>query len=86
MLKERITKNEPFINKYSWERINYLTEKVRKHLRNITQKLSLVFCMLKKENYIFPMFWNKIQIVKNKLFFQWFKAEKNYAKLSPKDV
>ena len=56
MLKERITKNEPFVNKYSWERINYLTEKVRKHLRNITQKLSLVFCMLKKKNYIFPMF------------------------------
>ena len=56
---------KPFINKYNWEEINFLSEKLKK----ITLQLLLTFCMLKKEKYILPMFQNIAQIVKNKLFF-----------------
>ena len=58
-------KIKPFINKYNWEEINFLSEKLKK----ITLQLLLTFCMLKKEKYILPMFQNIAQIVKNKLFF-----------------
>ena len=36
-----------------------------------------MFCMLKMKKYIMPLFQNKTQCVKNKLFFQWFQTEKD---------
>ena len=42
---------------------------IKKDLRKIMSHLLLLFCMLKKKNYILLMFQNITQIVKNKLFF-----------------
>ena len=48
---QRMTKIKPFINKYSWEEINFPSEKDdRKNLRKVMWQLLLMFCMLKKKN------------------------------------
>ena len=67
---QRITNIKPFINKYSWEGINFPSgnndwKKFEKN--NVTIALNVY--VLKKNNYILLMFQNITQIVENKLFF-----------------
>ena len=46
---ERVSNTEPFMNKYSWEKINYPSKiDDQKSLRKIIQQLLLIFCVLKK--------------------------------------
>ena len=66
---ERIIKIKPFINKYKWEGINFLSEKgdwKQFHKTNVT--IAFMFCML-KNIYILFMLQKIIQIVKGKLLF-----------------
>ena len=63
---QRITKIEPFINKYNWEEIYFISRK--DDWKNV-EKQCLMFCMLKNKKYILLNFQNITQIVKNKLFF-----------------
>ena len=66
---ERITKVKPFTNKYKWAGIKFPSEKDdRKKLGKIMSRLHLMFCMLKKKNYILLLFQNINQIVKKLLF------------------
>ena len=62
---QRITKNELFINKYSWKGINFASEKdIGKNVKKIiTIALNVMYA--KKEKIWFQ---NITQILKNKLF------------------
>ena len=62
---QRITKIKPFINKYNWEGINFLSEK--HDWENVKIALNVLYA--KKKKYILLMFQNITQIVKNKVFF-----------------
>ena len=54
---QRITKIKPFINKYNWERIKFLSKKmIGKNLRKIMQQLLLIFCMLNIYIYIYNIY------------------------------
>ena len=53
---ETITKSKPFINKYKWEGINFLSEKVDSK-------------KFEKNNVTIALNVNITQLVKNKLFF-----------------
>ena len=68
---QRITKIKPFINKYTWEGINFPSEKddwkkIQKNNRTIAL---LMFFMLKTKKYTMLMFKNMTQIVENQSFF-----------------
>ena len=68
---QRITKIKPFINKYSWEGINFPSEKddwKKFEKNNVTIALNVLYAK-KEKIYILLMFENITQIVKNKLFF-----------------
>ena len=67
---ERITKMEPFTDKYKWEGINFPSEKddwKKLERNNVTIALNVLYA--KKEKYILLMFQKIIQIMKSKLFF-----------------
>ena len=60
----------PVIAQYSWEGINYQSEKDDwKKMRKIIQRLILMFCMLEMIKYILLSFHNITQSVKDKLIF-----------------
>ena len=61
---------KPFINKYKWEGINFLSENhdwKRFQKKNVTIALNVLYAKKKYVSYV--MFQNITQIVKNKLFF-----------------
>ena len=67
---ERITKINPFINKYSWKGINFPSEKndwKKFEKNNVTIALNVLYAKNKK--YILLMFRNITQIVKSNLLF-----------------
>ena len=67
---QRITKIEPFINKYNWGGINYPSEKddwKKFEKNNVT--IAIIISYAKKKKYILLMFQNITQIIKNRLFF-----------------
>ena len=67
---QRITKIEPFINKYNWGGINYPSEKddwKKFEKNNVT--IAIIISYAKKQKYILLMFQNITQIIKNRLFF-----------------
>ena len=67
---QRITKIEPFINKYNWRGINYPSEKddwKKFEKNNVT--IAIIISYAKKKKYILLMFQNITQIIKNRLFF-----------------
>ena len=68
---QRIAKIKPFINKYNWERINFLSEKddCKKFEKN---NVTIAPNVLHAKNiyiYILLIFQNITQTVNNKLFF-----------------
>ena len=67
---QRIIKIKRFINRYSWGRQNYPSEKddLKKFVKN-NGTIVLNVLYVKKEKYILPMFQNITQIVENKLYF-----------------
>ena len=68
---QRMTKIKPFINKYSWEEINFPSEKDdRKKFEKSNVTIAFNVLYAKKEKYILLIFQKIIQIVKSKLFFQ----------------
>ena len=61
---QRITKIKPFINKYNWEGIKFLSKKmIGKNLRKIMQQLLLIFCMLNIYIYIIYIYNTYIYIM-----------------------
>ena len=67
---QRITKIEPFINKYNWGGINFPSEKddwKKFEKNNVT--IAIIISYAKKKKYILLMFQNITQIIKNRLFF-----------------
>ena len=76
---QRITKSKTFINNYNWEGINFSPEKVdwKKFAKN-NVTIALNILNAKKEKRSIPLMFQKItQIMKNKLFFQWFQMERD---------
>ena len=76
---QRITKSETFINKYNWEGISFPPEKVdwKKFAKN-NVTIALNILNAEKEKRSIPLIFQKItQIMKNKLFFQWFQMERD---------
>ena len=68
---QKITKIKPFLIKYNWHGINFLSEKddwKKFEKNNATYDLNVLY--VKKKKYILPMLQNITQIVKNKLFFK----------------
>ena len=67
---QRITKIEPFINKYNWEGISFPSEKDDwKKFKKDTVTIALSFSHAKKKKYILLMFQNITQILKKKSLF-----------------
>ena len=68
---QRIAKIKPFINKYNWERINFLSEKddCKKFEKNNVTIAPNVLYAKNIYIYILLIFQNITQIVNNKLFF-----------------
>ena len=67
---QRMKKIKPFINKYSWEGINFPSEKDdRKKIEKSNVTIAFNVFYVKKEKYILLIFQKIIQIVKSKLFF-----------------
>ena len=61
---QRITKINPFINKYNWARTNFSSDReFRKKLRKIIEQLLLMFCLL-KYMYILLIFQKITQTMK----------------------
>ena len=60
---------KPFINKYNWKRINYLSkiDDWKTHEKNNPTML-LIFCILKRKKYAQLIFQNITQPVKDKYF------------------
>ena len=58
---QRIRTLKPFINKYNWEGVNFLSEKddCKKYLRKIIKQLLLMFCMSKKYMCIYLIYVSK---------------------------
>ena len=68
---ERITKVNPFINKYKWEGTDFRSEKddwKKFEKNNVTNGLNVVYAK-KEKKYILLIFQNITQIVKRKFFF-----------------
>ena len=68
---QRTTKIKPFINKYNWEGINFLSQEDdwKKFEKNNVAIAVNVLYAKKREIYILLIFQNITQIVKNNLFF-----------------
>ena len=68
---QRIAKIKPFINKYNWERINFLSEKddCKKFEKNNVTIAPNVLYAKNIYIYILLIFQNITQTVNNKLFF-----------------
>ena len=67
---QKMTKIKPFINRYSWEEINFPSEKDdRKKFEKSNVTIAFNVLYAKKEKYILLIFQKIIQIVKSKLFF-----------------
>ena len=50
---ERVSNIKPFINKYNWKRINYLSKMHDwKTFEKIIKQLLLIFCISKKNKYV----------------------------------
>ena len=50
---ERVSNIKPFINKYNWKRINYLSKMDNwKTFEKIIKQLLLIFCISKKNKYV----------------------------------
>ena len=50
---ERVSNIKPFINKYNWKRINYLSKMDDwKTFEKIIKQLLLIFCISKKNKYV----------------------------------
>ena len=67
---QRMTKINPFINKYNWEGLNFLSEKddwKKLEKNNVTIALNVFYA--KKKKCILLMFQNITQTLKNRLFF-----------------
>ena len=67
---QKRTKIEPFINKYNWAGINFLSEKDDwKNLEKNNVTIALNILSAKKKKNILLMFQNITQIVEKKFFF-----------------
>ena len=74
---QRITKIEPFINKYNWEGIIFPSEKDDwKKFEKDTVTIALSFSYAKKKKYILLMFQNITQTLKKSRSFNNFKRRK----------
>ena len=49
---ERISNIKPFLDKYNWKGTYYLLKIIGNRVRKIIQQLLLIFCILKKNEYV----------------------------------